>query len=125
MVGPVHTFASVVGELVAGLEAGTIAMSDENRRFTVVVDGVDTGNLQKTWSELCTTGAVPAGSDFKAVYPHLTKIQGNRFQFRGGDPDAMRDHLEHLLQDMTQNTGLTARVEPEAADATNGQAYSV
>jgi len=67
------------------------------KRFTVVVDGADTAELKKTWSELCGAGAAPPPPEFRAVYPYMTTVQGNRFRFRGGDPKAMSDNLRTLL----------------------------
>jgi len=70
------------------------------RRFTVVVEGADTGELSKTWSELCGAGnGSPPPPEFRAVYPYMTTMQGNRFRFRGGDPKVMSENMRLLLND--------------------------
>ena len=53
--------------------------------------------LVRAWSELCQPSPeVPA--TFKAVYPYLTTVLGNRFQFRGGDKDSMKANLQKLFE---------------------------
>jgi ammonium transporter, Amt family len=80
-----------------------------SKRFQVILDGVDSGTLLSAWSELCQPSPqIPA--EFKAVYPNLTTVQGNRFQFRGGEPNTMRDCLQKLLQQRLQKP-LQARIE--------------
>jgi ammonium transporter len=66
------------------------------KRFTVVVEGADTAELRNTWSELCQTGTAPP-AEFRAVYPYMTTVQGNRFRFRGGDPKLLSENLRQLL----------------------------
>jgi ammonium transporter len=79
------------------------------KRFHVVLEGVkDTGELARTWSDMCQPGTRPP--EFKAVFPNVTTVQGNRFTFRGGDQDVMRDNLQRLLQDRLK-TPVKARVE--------------
>jgi Amt family ammonium transporter len=68
------------------------------KRFTVVVEGVNNGDLIHVWSDLCQTGAQPPSPDFKAVYPYMTTVQGNRFRFRGGDPNVMKESMQRLLR---------------------------
>jgi ammonium transporter len=67
-------------------------------RFQVVVEGANNGDLIHAWSEMCqpNDGCPP---EFKAVYPYVTTVQGNRFQFRGGDKAVMKDNLQKLFQD--------------------------
>lgn len=78
-------------------------------RFQVVVEGVTNGDLIHAWSGMCQpTDGCPA--DFKTVYPYVTTVQGNRFQFRGGDRDKMRDTLQRLFSERL-NRPLHARVE--------------
>ena len=40
----------------------------------------------------------PAAAEFRAIYPFVTTVQGNRFHFRGGDPNAMREHMKKLFE---------------------------
>jgi ammonium transporter len=80
------------------------------KRFSVVVEGVANGDLMHAWSELCQPGAAPPSAEFKAVYPFVTTVQGNRFRFRGGDPEEMRQNLLRLFQ-RRLNTSVRALVE--------------
>jgi ammonium transporter len=69
-----------------------------NKRFDVLVEGVENGGLRTVWSELCRPSDAPVDSDFKAIYPYVTTLQGNRFRLRGGDPKAVIAHFQSLLQ---------------------------
>jgi ammonium transporter len=81
------------------------------KRFTVVVDGPTNEVLAKTWSELCQAGPKPPTPEFRAVYPYLTTIKGNRFNFRGGDSAVLSGNLQRLLQDRLSGASVKARVE--------------
>jgi ammonium transporter len=81
------------------------------QRFSVVVDGVANGDLMHAWSNLCQPKNSPPSPDFKAVYPFVTTVRGNRFHFRGGDPREMRDHLQKLFQDVLVGSAVQAHVE--------------
>jgi hypothetical protein len=67
------------------------------RRFTVVVEGVNNGDLIHVWSDLCQTGRPPS-DEFKAIYPYMTTVQGNRFRFRGGDPNVIKESMQRLFR---------------------------
>ena len=84
---------------------------DGARRFSVVVEGVANGDLIHAWSELCQPHAAPPAPEFKAVYPYVTTVQGNRFRFRGGDPEAMRDNLQRLLKSALGKGPIKVHVE--------------
>jgi hypothetical protein len=81
------------------------------KRFTVVVEGASNGDLIHAWSNLCQVSPKPPSPEFKAVYPYVTTVQGNRFRFRGGDPAAMRENLQRLFQDNLDGTPVRAHVE--------------
>ena len=49
--------------------------------------------------------------EFRAVYPYLTTVQGNRFRFRGGDPSAVSANLERLFADRLGGPTVKARVQ--------------
>jgi Amt family ammonium transporter len=68
-------------------------------RFTVVVEGASPPELTSAWSKLCQVGAQPPSEAFRAVYPYVTTVKGNRFRFRGGDKTSMRSNLQRLFQD--------------------------
>jgi hypothetical protein len=79
-------------------------------RFTVVVEGPPREELLHAWSGLCQASSTPVSPDFRAVYDHVTTVQGNRFRFRGGDRSLMREHLQRLFQDVL-GTAVRAHVE--------------
>ena len=81
------------------------------KRFTAVVEGANNGELIHTWSELCQAGPTPPSPEFRAVYPYLTTVQGNRFRFRGGDPQVLRGNLERLFQDRLGMPSLRVHIE--------------
>jgi len=66
--------------------------------FSVIVEGEGNGDLMEIWSRLCQTGASPPSKEFKAVYPNMTLVEGNRFYFRGGDPQAISKNMEALFR---------------------------
>jgi Amt family ammonium transporter len=82
-----------------------------HRRFTVVVEGANNGDLMHTWSSLCQVGGKPAPNEFKTVYPYVTTVQGNRFRFRGGDPVMLRENLEKLFRDQLDGSAIRTHVE--------------
>ncbi|MCI0640152.1 MAG: ammonium transporter [Gemmataceae bacterium] len=78
-------------------------------RFQVIVEGVAPQDLAQAWSDMWTPGkAVPP--EFKTVYPHVTTVQGNRFSFRDGEQNQMRDALQNLFQKRF-GAAVKARVE--------------
>jgi ammonium transporter len=70
-----------------------------DKRFTLVVEGAKNGELIHAWSDMCQVKAEPPAPEFRAVYPFVTTVQGNRFRFRGGDPRTMRENIERLFTD--------------------------
>ena len=85
---------------------------DGQKRFTVVVEGVAQDQLTRVWSGLCQPGQQPPPPDFLAIYPQMTTVKGNRFRFRGGDPEATRQRLERLLRSYANGSPLRVSVEP-------------
>jgi ammonium transporter len=84
---------------------------DGQQRFTVVVEGAKNGDLIHAWSDLCQAGPKPPEPEFRAVYPFVTTVQGNRFRFRGGDPSLMRKNLERLFQNHLEGLPIRTHVE--------------
>jgi ammonium transporter len=80
-------------------------------RFTIVVDGTNPHELMHTWSELCQSGPQPVPIDFRAIYPFVTTVKGNRFHFRGGDPATMSASLARLFESRLHGQKIQARVE--------------
>jgi hypothetical protein len=81
------------------------------KRFIAVVEGASNGDLIHAWSDLCQTGKQPPSPEFKAVYPYLTTVHGNRFHFRGGDPRTMRDNLQRLFENQLDGSAIKVYVE--------------
>ncbi len=81
------------------------------RHFTVVVEGPAKGDLLHAWSDMCQAGAQPPSEDFRAIYPFVTTVEGNRFHFRGGDAPNLSEALKRLFQARLQGATVSARVE--------------
>ena len=82
----------------------------------MVVQGHSSGELRYAWSDLCQAGPKPPSAEFRAIYPYMTTMQKNRFNFRGGDPELMRLNLEQLLQSRVAGQAtVCARLEPEVS----------
>jgi len=79
-------------------------------RFSAVVEGANPSELISSWNELCkpTQSTVPEA--FKSIYPFMTTVQGNRFNFRGGDREQIRKDLEDLFKQRL-NTNVKVRVQ--------------
>ena len=73
-------------------------------RFKVLVEGANNGDLMHAWSQLCQPSDKPS-PEFKAVYPYVTTVQGNRFHFRGGDQENMKANLQKLFETSLEHGG--------------------
>jgi hypothetical protein len=82
-----------------------------DKRFTVVLEGVDGNKVTKAWSGLCRAGDTPPSAALKEVYRYMTSVQGNRFHFRGGDAQKLSGDLQIILRESTKVPTVTARVE--------------
>jgi ammonium transporter len=80
------------------------------KRFEVVIEGIENGGLMTAWSQLCQPKDGPLDPDFKAVYPYVTTVQGNRFRLRGGDPKALASNIQKLF---TKKLGKPVKVRVE------------
>jgi len=80
------------------------------KRFEVIVEGIENGGLMTAWSQLCQPKDGPLDPDFKAVYPYVTTVQGNRFRLRGGDPKALSASIQKLF---TKKLGKPVKVRVE------------
>ena len=81
------------------------------KRFSIVIEGVDPKSLIGAWSSLCQTSSHPASPEFKAIYPYVTTVTGNRFRFSGGDPAVIKDNVGKLFQTVLESKVLTVRIE--------------
>ncbi len=82
-----------------------------NKRFWAIVEGPDTALLAAIWSELCQVTEQPPPPEFRAVYPYMTTLQGNRFRFRGGNPEVVSKNLEALLQQRLHGQDVRITIE--------------
>jgi ammonium transporter len=83
---------------------------DGKRHFTVVVEGPPPADLMHIWSQLCQAGVMPP-PEFRTVYSHMTTVRGNRFHFRGGNPNDIRDALKRLFEERLGGAVLQTHVE--------------
>ena len=81
------------------------------KRFTLRLEGIDQEELTQKWSKLCQETDEPSNADFRAIYSHVTTVDGNRFRFRYGDPEKLIPHLEKLFQDRLLRTNIKAVLE--------------
>jgi ammonium transporter, Amt family len=81
-----------------GTEPKPAKVPPGGKRFEVVVEGIENGGLLQAWSQLCQPKEGPIDPDFKAVYPYVTTVQGNRFRLRGGDPKTLSANIQKLFQ---------------------------
>ena len=84
-----------------------------SKRFEIVVEGIENGGLIHAWNELCQPAqeGKPLDPDFKAIYPFVTTVQGNRFRFRGGDSKNLAAHVQRLFMKKLGKRDLKVRIE--------------
>lgn len=97
----------------ATTEPRAAKMPPGSKRFDIVIDGIDNGGLMHAWNELCQPAqeGKPVDADFKAVYPYVTTVQGNRFRFRGGDAKMLAAHVQRLFMKKLGKRELKVRIE--------------
>jgi hypothetical protein len=78
-------------------------------RFHIIVEGANNGDLIHAWSEMCKPTLNPE-PEFRAIYPFVTTVQGNRFRFRGGDQERMKAAVQKLFE-KSLNRPLRVKVE--------------
>ena len=88
---------SVVGAKTPTPRPANYPPSSKPKQFTLMVQGPDEKSLHDTWSKLCQATTEP-NPDMKKIYPYVTTISGNRFRFRDGEPNQMKDALERVLK---------------------------
>ncbi len=81
------------------------------KRFSVVIDGPTAAQLMAVWSKLCQSTDGPPSKEFRAVYPYITTVSGNKFRFRGGDPVVLKDQLKKLFENALGGTAVKTHVE--------------
>lgn len=80
------------------------------KRFAILFEGADMDKIMQAWSKMCQVGATPPSPEFEAVYPHLTTVQGNRFRFRTGDPNTIRENLLKLFRPVLGSGSLRVQI---------------
>ena len=103
-------FGTTFSAAKSGQPRPALAPSNKVKGYVIALDGPKHDDVRKAWSEMCQAGKTPPTDDFKKVYPYLTTIDGNKFKFRGGDPNHIKDSLSHLFQKKL-NTPVKATVE--------------
>ncbi len=78
------------------------------KRFRLAVEGIDQDLLASTWSDFSRDPDEATPPEVKAIYRYMTTLQGNRFTFRGGDAETLRETMERLLR--SRLPGKTIRV---------------
>jgi len=91
-------------------EPKSAKMPPGGKRYSVVVDGATNGELLSAWSEMCQPGKASDAAAFKGVYPFMTTVVGNKFNFRGGDPEAVKINMQKLFSGtLRKNVSLTVQ----------------
>ena len=87
-----------VGQPITTIPRSALIPPNGVLHFSIDVEGVSSSELVKVWGEMCkpSKDVHPA---FKEIYPHMTTVKGNRFNFRSGEPGVMQKNLEVLLKD--------------------------
>ena len=66
--------------------------------------------VMHAWSDMCQTGDKPPSAEFEAIYPHLTTVHGNRFRFRSGNPQNVRESLLKLFRPVLGNGSIRVQI---------------
>jgi ammonium transporter len=82
---------------VVSAEPRAASVPKGNGRFELQVDGTESGELMKVWTDLCQPTDGPVDPNFLAVYPYVTTVRGTTFRCRGGDQAEVAKRLSALL----------------------------
>lgn len=103
-------FGTTFSSAKANAPRSALSPPNKGKGYIIALDGPKEEDVRKVWSDMCQAGKTPPSDDFKKVYPYLTTINGNKFKFRGGDPNHIKDSLSSLFQKKL-NTPVKATVE--------------
>ena len=103
-------FGTTFSSAKASAPRSALSPPNKGKGYIIALDGPNQEDVRKVWSDMCQAGKTPPSDDFKKVYPYLTTINGNKFKFRGGDPNHIKDSLSSLFQKKL-NTPVKATVE--------------
>jgi len=91
-------FGTTFSSAKASAPRSALSPPNKGKGYIIALDGPNQEDVRKVWSDMCQAGKTPPSDDFKKVYPYLTTINGNKFKFRGGDPNHIKDSLSSLFQ---------------------------
>lgn len=94
----------------SGEPRASISPPNGKKRYAVVIEGADGGQLMEAWTGLCHASSTPT-PEFKAVYPYFSTVSGNKFRFLGGDPGSVSQNISKLFQGVLGNKSIKAKVE--------------
>lgn len=97
-------------ERTAGEPRAAVRPPNGEKRFTIMVEGADMDKILRAWSDMCQARDEKPREEFKAIYPHLTTVQGNRFRFRSGNPQAVRENLLKLFRPVMGNSSVRVQI---------------
>lgn len=103
-------FGTTFSSAKASAPRSALSPPNKGKGYIIALDGPNQEDVRKVWADMCQAGKTPPSDDFKKVYPYLTTINGNKFRFRGGDPNHIKDSLSSLFQKKL-NTPVKATVE--------------
>src|SRR6266446_5800582 len=88
------------------------APPDGHIRFTVVVESLEPARVAELWSDLCRPNR-EVTEPFRLLYRNFTVLDGNRFRFMKGDPQATASLLADVLS-AASGTSVRTSLEPAA-----------
>jgi hypothetical protein len=88
------------------------APPDGHIRFTIVVDNLPPARVAELWSDLCRPNREVTEA-FRLLYRNFTVLDGNRFRFMKGEPQATAGLLAEVLSTASA-TSVRTSIEPAA-----------
>jgi hypothetical protein len=89
-----------------------LAPPDGHIRFTIVVESLEPARVAELWSDLCRPNR-DVTEAFRLLYRNFTVLDGNRFRFMKGDPQATASLLADVLS-AASGTSVRTSLEPAA-----------
>jgi len=107
------------GAFLAGDEAVSFtepkpasAPPDGHIRFTIVVENLPPARVAELWADLCRPNREVTEA-FRLLYRNFTVLDGNRFRFMKGEPQATAGLLAEVLS-AASGTSVRTSIEPAA-----------
>lgn len=73
-------------------------------QFVILIEGIAPNAISTYWRNLCQFNGTPPSPEFKAVYANLSTVRGNRFRFRTGDREKIRENLERIFREIAPDS---------------------